>query len=225
LSTLAQGAGQVVGGPVVVVGGREVVVGGRDVVVVGGRVVVVGGCEVVVVGGRVVVVGGTDCVPPLHATPLMVKDVGAAGGELLLLRVARKPGATVPPVPMFAFQVSFWTVTFDEPMLQRPFQPWVVVAPPGSVKEIVQLVHGSPVLVTFRVPWKPVFQEFTSWYWTLQDTAAKAGTVDTAARPPTATTPTATMAIFRLEKRLKPSLMPVSPTCVRVTRVSSGVAD
>src|SRR5687768_767607 len=72
LSTRLQFGGVHVGpvGPGVVVGGREVVVGGRDVVVVGGRVVVVGGCEVVVVGGRVVVVGGTDCVPPLHATPL-----------------------------------------------------------------------------------------------------------------------------------------------------------
>jgi hypothetical protein len=187
-----------------VVGGRDVVVVGGRVVVVGGRVVVVGG-RVVVVGGRVVVVGGCVVVPPPQTTPLMVKDVGLPG--LPPLRRPMKPGATCAPVGTLPFQGSFWTVTFDEPVFQRPFQPFCTVAPPGSVKVIVQEVHGSPVLVTTRLPWKPEFQEFDTEYWTLQDTAAKAGTVDTAATPPTATTPTAIMAIFRLEKRLKPSLM------------------
>lgn len=100
---------------------------------------------------------------------------------------------------------------------------------PGNVAVMVHDVHGSPVFVTISWPCMPPLvaggpgHEFITSYRTLQDTAANAGSVDTATAPVAATAATATMAIFRLEKRLKPSLMPVSPTCVRV-RQRSGVA-
>jgi hypothetical protein len=59
---------------------------------------------------------------------------------------------------------------------------------------------------------------------TLQDTAAKAGSVDTATPPVAATAATAAMAIFRLEKRLKPSLMPVLLHVSESPEMPSGVA-
>jgi hypothetical protein len=49
---------------------------------------------------------------------------------------------------------------------------------------------------------------FTTSQRTLHDTAANAGSVETATPPVAATAATAAMAILRLEKRLKPSLMP-----------------
>jgi len=166
----------VVTGVVVVV--RVVVVVVRVVVVVTGVVVVVGRVVVgrvvvvdpVVVGrvvvGRVVVVE----VPPPHAVPLTVKEVGAALAELF--QDPRNPVVTVPPLATVPFHDMLVTVTVDPVWAQVPLQPWLRVWPFVKPKVRFQEVHGSPVLVIATDPWKPPCHWLTTEYVTLHPVAA-----------------------------------------------------
>jgi hypothetical protein len=179
-------------------------------------VVVVGG-RVVVVGGRVVVVGGTVVLPP-QVTPLTVNEAGAGVSFAMLgCEPDQLPWMptelTTPPVPTLPFHDKLVAVRFWPEAVKLAFQPPECVCPLGYANVSVHDVHGSPVLVIRGVTWNcptfvPVLQALMMSHRTLHDTAAKAGSVGSTATPPTATAPTAIMAIFRLEKRLKLSLMP-----------------
>ena len=210
---------------VVLVGGVLVVV-----VLVGGRLVVV--VVVVVVGGRLVVVvvvlvGGLLNVWPPQPTPFTVKLPGAGVSEVALgwvpVQLPSKPTElTWPPVGTLPFQPRLVIDMFAPDGVKFAFQPELNVCPLGQVKVSVQDVHASPVFVMIGVAWNPPLEPpLLHAFWmsqrTLHDTAAKAGSVGSTATPPAARAPTANMAILRLEKRLKPSLMPVL-LCVRVTR-------
>jgi hypothetical protein len=175
----------VVVGWVVVVVVVVVVVGRVVVVVVVGRVVVV--VVVAVVVGRVVVVVVGDGVLPPQVTPLTAKDVGAA--FTVLFHEAMNPGDTVEPVLTAPFHAALLAVTVVPDWAQVAFQPWLTVWPFAKVNVKVQLLHGSPVLVTSSPPWKPSGHWPRTEYFTAHEVAACAGGA-TAARGARASTAT-----------------------------------
>ncbi len=121
---------------------------------------------------------------PVQVTPLRVNDVGTG---LLPVNEPMKPGETVALVPSAPFQVSLAIVTVAPDWLHLPPQPWATSwVAVGKVKPTVQVVAGSPRLVTSRPPWKPPGHWFCTVYFTVQPVAALAG-ADISTMPPAAT--------------------------------------
>ena len=158
-----------------------------------------GGVVGLLVGGGVVGFDVGFVVPPVHVTPLSVKDVGTG---LLPDHDALKPTCAVAPVDSEPFQPALLIVTAAPDCVAVPPQACVICWPAPNDQPSFQLLTASPRLVTTTSPPKPLGHWLVTLYSTLQPVAACAGTARSAPTPAIATSAAEVNAAVAVRRRV-----------------------